>query len=646
MSAMLSRILFAIILTLSTLPSLAFLPDTARAADENVIIVLDASGSMWGQIDGVAKIQIAREVMDGVLADLDGKAQIGVMTYGHRRKGDCGDIESLIPVGQVNRAAYMEKINALNPKGKTPITSSVRAAAEELRFTENKATVILVSDGLETCDADPCALARELEQAGIDFTAHVVGFDLKDEDTASLQCLASETGGRYLSADNADELGDAIGTVVAVAPEPAPEPEPAPAPEPEPASGPASVKLNVRLAEGSEPVDGAYAHVYQVNADESRGEELDRGSSRSPYEIEPGKVEFYSEVGAAEGKLVVDITPQTTEVDLILNAGLLKVSASEAEGGEANEGAYIHVYEPQADAGGKRNRITAGNQRNIFTLPAGSYYATATIGQATVGGEVEIRAGERVDLDLVLGSGYLQVQGTEVAGGEINRDVYINIYEAEAGTDGKRRRVTAGNTRNVFALPAGKYYVTGNLGRSTVGEEIEVKAGQHTDVLLVLGSGVMKVTAIPADGAKPLEDAYITIYEAEQSLDGSRTRIEGGNQNNQFKLPAGKYLVEAEIDLARGTIEVELEAGKRHEPVINLDAGALSVNGDKNDFVTVYAFEKNLDGTRDRLDTFRPGKPRIVPAGKYFLTLEKGDQLLEAEAEVIAGKLAEVSFGG
>lgn len=50
----------------------------------------------------------------------------------------------------------------------------------------------MVSDGKETCDADPCAAAKELEANGIDFTVHVVGFDLTDEETAQLQCVADK----------------------------------------------------------------------------------------------------------------------------------------------------------------------------------------------------------------------------------------------------------------------------------------------------------------------------------------------------------------------------------------------------------------------------------------------------------------------
>jgi hypothetical protein len=86
----------------------------------------------------------------------------------------------------------------------------VRKAAEELRSTEEKATVILVSDGLETCEADPCAAAAELEAASIDFTVHVVGFGTTTEENRQLQCLADNTGGKFLGASNAAELMNAM----------------------------------------------------------------------------------------------------------------------------------------------------------------------------------------------------------------------------------------------------------------------------------------------------------------------------------------------------------------------------------------------------------------------------------------------------
>ncbi|GKY87942.1 vWA domain-containing protein [Sinisalibacter aestuarii] len=202
------------------LPGLAFAQGAPRT-----ILVLDGSGSMWGQIDGVNKIVIAREVMADLLATLPAERELGLMSYGHRRKGDCADIEMLIEPG-TDRAAIADAVNAINPKGKTPLSAAVIQAAEALRYTEEEATVILISDGIETCELDPCAVGRELEATGVGFTAHVIGFDVADpEALAQLQCLAEETGGQFRTAGNADELAEALDVVVAE-PEPEPEPEP------------------------------------------------------------------------------------------------------------------------------------------------------------------------------------------------------------------------------------------------------------------------------------------------------------------------------------------------------------------------------------------------------------------------------------
>ena len=217
------------ILTGGVLAALA-LPALAQQSG-NTILVLDGSGSMWGQIDGKAKITIAQEVVGELLPALPQDQALGLTLYGHRRKGDCSDIETVVAPGTGTQGAISEAVNAVKPKGKTPMTDAVRQAAEALRYTEEKATVILVSDGIETCNPDPCAAARALEEAGVDFTAHVIGFDISDPDAlAQMQCLAGETGGSFRSASNAAELGAALAVVAEPVPEPEPEPEPAPSP--------------------------------------------------------------------------------------------------------------------------------------------------------------------------------------------------------------------------------------------------------------------------------------------------------------------------------------------------------------------------------------------------------------------------------
>lgn len=169
-----------------------------------------------GQIDGVNKISIAREVVADILADFLGDQHLGFVTYDQRERGECSDIQAIIEPAPGTAPEIIKIVNELTPRGITPMTDAVIAAAQALRHTELAATVILVSDGIETCNPEPCAAARALEAAGIDFTAHVIGFDVTGEADAlmQMQCIADETGGRFITADNARELSEALHQVV------------------------------------------------------------------------------------------------------------------------------------------------------------------------------------------------------------------------------------------------------------------------------------------------------------------------------------------------------------------------------------------------------------------------------------------------
>ena len=189
-------------------------PEAAPDAPEGpgaAIVVIDGSGSMWGRIEERPKIEIARDAVTDLLEGWSSAVEIGLMAYGHRSEGDCSDIELIADIGPPDREALRSALGDLTPRGKTPMSDAIARGAERLSFEDRPATVILVSDGRETCAADPCAVARELEQRGLAFTAHVVGFDVAEEETiAQLQCIADNTGGRYVGAGSAEELSGAL----------------------------------------------------------------------------------------------------------------------------------------------------------------------------------------------------------------------------------------------------------------------------------------------------------------------------------------------------------------------------------------------------------------------------------------------------
>jgi len=187
-------------------------PGAAPAPD--LYFILDASGSMWGQVDGAAKIAIAKEVLGDLVRGLDDGSRVGLMVYGHRAKGDCRDIEEVAPPGPLDKRSLVARIRAIQPQGMTPITASIHTAAERLERGAAPTNIVLVSDGKETCQGDPCALVRSLKESGAPFVMYVIGFDVTAEERAQLECVATAGGGKYFAARSAGELKAALDSVV------------------------------------------------------------------------------------------------------------------------------------------------------------------------------------------------------------------------------------------------------------------------------------------------------------------------------------------------------------------------------------------------------------------------------------------------
>ena len=135
--------------------------EISKTPFQETILILDASGSMWGKIGSEAKIKIAKKVVKQTVVDFENDMKLGLMTYGQNRKDDCKDIELLSGPALANASNISKIVDGINPKGMTPMGDSVMQAAEFLKYKEKKATVVLVSDGIETCGVDLCKLGKK-----------------------------------------------------------------------------------------------------------------------------------------------------------------------------------------------------------------------------------------------------------------------------------------------------------------------------------------------------------------------------------------------------------------------------------------------------------------------------------------------------
>jgi Ca-activated chloride channel family protein len=541
-----------VVAILVALVSGAILAPPAARAEGRTMIVLDASGSMWGQIEGRTKVEIAREVLGEVLAGVPAESELGLVVYGHRTRGDCGDIEVAVEAAPGTGPAIVDFANRTRFQGKTPLTEAVRIAADALRSTEEKATVILVTDGIETCEADPCALGAELEATGVDFTAHVVGFGLSEDEGRAVACLAEATGGSYLPAADAAQLTDALSRTVAAEPPP----EPVPDPVPQPAALEVNLAATAALAEGAEDLQ---ADIYWELATPSGETVHYTYGARYETRADPGDYVLRMSIGeVAQERPVTLVADALTEEHFVLNAGVLTLTGRRSEGAEPDPAIYVEA------ANGEVVAYSYGTLTAI--IPAGDLVLTGRQGPAEATRTVTLAPGERLETDIVVGSGIAAVSALYADGGPaVEGDaIFFEVLAATAGIDGGREGYAYRYGAGDLDLPAGEFVIQASLGEAQVmSAPFAVAAGARSEVQVILGAGV---AAISADGAD-----RITVLDAAADIQGNRRELVFAyGSAHQETLPAGRYVAVAGYpdDRAPAETAFEVTAGQRVEVTV------------------------------------------------------------------------------
>lgn len=188
----------------------------AEETDGKLLLVLDASGSM-GDPDGAGrpKIEAAHSALEAVTDGLADDQTVGLRLFASTvsesgTQAACSDSELVVPIAAGNRADLAAAVEDYRPfGGETPIGHALQEAGRDLG-AEGPRSILLVSDGLSTCDPDPCEVAEDLTDGGIDVAVHVVGLDVDSEARQQLQCIAEAGKGLYLDADDTASLTSAL----------------------------------------------------------------------------------------------------------------------------------------------------------------------------------------------------------------------------------------------------------------------------------------------------------------------------------------------------------------------------------------------------------------------------------------------------
>jgi von Willebrand factor type A domain-containing protein len=196
------------------LGALQIVKEGDKIAARNLEIVLDVSGSMNAKLGDGNRWDTALKALKEVVDTLPEDLNVGLRVYGHRYSSKsaqtCQDTELVVPLAKLDREQIVKTASALKPRGETPLIRSILKSVGDLNAAGG-GSVILITDGEESCKGNAKAAAKEIKASGVNLTLNIVGFTLTSEAVENeLSTLAGSTGGRYYGAQDGAQLARAV----------------------------------------------------------------------------------------------------------------------------------------------------------------------------------------------------------------------------------------------------------------------------------------------------------------------------------------------------------------------------------------------------------------------------------------------------
>ncbi|MGK2861060.1 MAG: vWA domain-containing protein, partial [Chitinophagaceae bacterium] len=417
----------------------------AQGEPSPILFIYDASGSMWGKMEDKTKKEIAAEVLITTVGNLPDNQAIGLIAYGHRTKDDCNDIEYIVNLSNASKTNVTNAVRSLNPTGKTPLARSAILAINSLKESNIKATIILITDGIESCDGDICKVVADARANGIDFKLHIVGFGLKEGEKEQLKCAAQAGNGQYYDADNSGGLSDVLteATTKTV----------------DKPNG----NFSLYAVKNGKPVDAWVKPRNSVTKKDVLGARTYRDTAWvylpvGKYDIEVKPLENSDIPGT-----IISVEMKEGEIkhqDISFDGGILEVATT--NNGEPWD-AVVKMYDKKTDKVISNVR-TYGRPRQM-EVPAGNYkvtYQALIIEGIDIYVEVkdvEIKANITNSISHDFKSGIAMI-GVKTASGELV-DATVNFQEASTGKNvaGSRTYASESSNPKKFVLNPGTYEV-------------------------------------------------------------------------------------------------------------------------------------------------------------------------------------------
>lgn len=618
---------------------------TPARSDEapTAMIVLDGSGSMWGRLPPAnhSKIDLVRQKLGELLAT-PFSTRLGLVSFGHRRRGDCGDVE-LIAGPDSSRQEVLDPIAKLNPRGPGPLTAGLKVAMDAIGQSR-PAQIVVVGDNADNCQQDSCALAQEFAKMAPGVAVHVIGIGVPANERPRMACIAEATGGHYYDISDSNGLDAALdeatklailspGAVAATNPENG---KPA---APRPPEG-ASLRASAALRDGGPLLTAPLAwRIHKAGEPavlaENTGADISAKLPAGNYDIE-------AQLGAVKARQTITIADGDAQSIIVpLDAAHLAARVAASKGGPPSVGAVVTLTSHDAPVS-----VARGGSLDLYLSPA-EYNLTAIDGAAHAVQTLQLAAGDDKALTIDLSAGRLNVAATKADGSAVQDVLYTVEADDPESPNGRRDVAQSRDPHAGFTLPEGTYYLTARSGGGSVNKRVAIGAGQTVSETLSLALVPVTISALVA--GEPAKADQNIFYRVER-IDGDRAGIARSlGPTLALELSPGSYRISASLAASHlsASQDIAIAPGKPATPVIDIASGQIDFappQGAKPVIGEIYWEVADQDGMAIWRATGTSATAILAP-GRYTVRFDARDSHGKAGFEVRARQKQKIEIG-
>lgn len=167
---------------------------STSAPKTRVLLIVDCSNSMWEHWQSESKIKVTQQVLLKFLDTVasQNNIEVALRVFGHLNKHQFGT-HLEVPFEADNNYRLQSKIKTLVPQGGCTAATALTDALHDFPKSEGRNIILIITDGMDDCDAAICQVARQVQLSGVVVQTFILGIGDAKNFQHSLDCAGKFT---------------------------------------------------------------------------------------------------------------------------------------------------------------------------------------------------------------------------------------------------------------------------------------------------------------------------------------------------------------------------------------------------------------------------------------------------------------------